>query len=126
MAFVLTMAVGGLLGMAGIHILSVELGIAFSVLALGIALAAEKKLPVAVAMIVVAIFAIFHGHAHGTEMPVLASPLLYAAGFLLGTAAIHMGGVSIGAIAQQTPRGTILLRFAGAGIAGIGLHLMIG
>lgn len=124
--FVCVMLIGGMLGMRGIPLLSVELGIAFSVFALGVALAAEKKLPAVVAMLWVGFFAIFHGHAHGTEMPSMAQPVLFALGFITGTAAIHIVGVCIGLISQELPRGVAVLRLAGAGIAGVGLHLLMG
>ncbi len=125
LAFLGMMLVGGIIGMLGVTIFSVELGIAFSVFALGVALAAEKKLPVLITMIIVGLFAIFHGHAHGAEMPRIVEPVLYTAGFITGTAAIHIIGVIVGSIFQQSLRGVELLRFIGAGIAGIGFHLMI-
>jgi urease accessory protein len=123
--FVGVMLIGGILGMQDIPLFSVELGIAFSVFALGISLAAEKKLPALLAMAFVGFFALFHGHAHGAEMPSLAQPVNYALGFVTGTALIHVSGVLVGLISQQTPKGTEVLRFAGAGIAGIGFHLLI-
>jgi len=124
-AFVLTMAVGGLLGILGVPLFSVEIGIAFSVFALGAAIAADKKMPVVVAMLFVATFAIFHGHAHGSEMPVLAAPAFYAVGFMTGTAGIHVAGVLIGMLFIQSPRGTLALRLAGAGMAVVGLGLIV-
>jgi len=124
-AFIGVMLLGGMLGIYGVPLFSVELGIAFSVLALGVALAAEKKLPWLFAMLFVGFFALFHGHAHGTEMPSIAQPALYALGFVLGTAGIHISGVLMGIFAQQTVRGAELLRFVGAGIAGIGFHLLV-
>lgn len=124
-AFVSVMLLGGILGMMEIPFFSVELGIAFSVLALGVALALEKKLPATLAMLFVGFFALFHGHAHGTEMPQLAQPALYALGFVAATAWIHICGLLIGVTCQRFPRGAEFLRFAGAGIAGIGFHLLI-
>lgn len=124
-AFVGVMLVGGLMGIYGVPFLSVELGIAVSVLVLGIALAAEKKLPTSLAILAVAFFALFHGHAHGTEMPEIAAPALYALGFIIGTAAIHTAGVLIGLIAKGFTNGPHLLRYLGASIAGIGFHLII-
>jgi urease accessory protein len=121
--FVVVMLVGGVLGISGINIISVELGIALSVLALGISIASEKKLPPYLAMAFVAVFAIFHGHAHGAEMPYLAKPALYAAGFVVGTAAIHIAGVFIGLAAEKLLNGHQLLRYLGASIAGIGFYL---
>ena len=126
LTFVLVMLAGGILGINGVPIFSVELGIAFSVLALGVAIALQKKLPPLFAMVFVGFFAIFHGHAHGTEMPSLSKPLFYACGFVIGTAGIHIAGVLIGIIAERLKEGKQLLRYAGAGIAGVGFHLIIG
>lgn len=120
------MLAGGLLGMNGIAFVSVEVGIAASVVFMGIALAVEKKLPLVPAMTAVGFFALFHGHAHGTEMPELAAPILYAGGFLAGTALIHITGVSLVFISTAFPSGSQFLRYVGAGIAGIGIHLIIG
>ena len=125
MTFVNVMLIGGMLGIKRIALLSVELGIAFSVLALGVALAAERKLSPILAMIFVGCFAIFHGHAHGTEMSSMAEPVLYACGFVTGTTVIHIAGVLIGVFSTKTSHGVQLLRYAGAGIAGIGFHLLI-
>jgi urease accessory protein len=123
--FVGVMLVGGVLGIQGVPLFSVEVGIAFSVLALGVAIAAQKKLPAFLAMMFVGFFAIFHGHAHGTEMPNLAQPALYALGFVIGTTAIHVAGVIIGVISPKFNDGAQFLRYGGAGIAGIGLHLLV-
>ena len=122
-AFVGVMLVGGLMGIYGIPLFSVELGIALSVMVLGIAIAADKRLPMLFAMIAVGFFALFHGHAHGTEMPELADPALYALGFIIGTALIHIVGVGIGLISKTVSFGPQLLRYVGAGIAGIGFHI---
>ncbi len=124
--FVLVMLGGGVLGINGVPLFSVELGIALSVLALGVAIALEKKLSSLLAMVFVGFFAIFHGHAHGTEMPSLSKPLFYACGFVLGTAGIHIAGGLVGVIAERLKDGGQLLRYAGAGIAGIGFHLIVG
>jgi len=124
-AFVIVMLVGAILGMRGIQLVSVEHGIALSVLALGFALVAEKKLSPILAMAFVGFFAIFHGHAHGSEMPYLAKPVLYASGFVVGTAGIHIAGVLIAVLAKKFNDGAQFLRYVGAGIVGIGLHLII-
>ncbi|NRA55240.1 MAG: HupE/UreJ family protein [Gammaproteobacteria bacterium] len=121
--FIVIMLVGGVLGINGVHIVSVELGIVCSVLVLGVAIATEKKIPAFVAMIFVGFFAIFHGHAHGAEMPYLAEPMLYACGFVAGTAIIHITGVLIGVITHKLQHGQQLLRYFGAGIAGVGFHM---
>ena len=126
LTFVLVMLGGGVLGINGVPMISVELGIAFSVLALGVAIALERKLPTLLAMVFVGFFAIFHGHAHGTEMPSLSKPLFYACGFVVGTAGIHVAGVLVGIIAERLKDGGQLLRYAGAGIAGVGFHLIVG
>jgi len=123
--FVAIMLLGGILGMQGISLFSVELGIAFSVFALGTTIAVGKKFPTVFAMFFVGVFAIFHGHAHGTEMPGLVKPFVYALGFVLGTTGIHLAGVLIGYFAKKIKRGALLLRFFGAGIAGIGAYLVI-
>lgn len=124
LTFVVVMLIGGVLGMQNIYIVSVELGIAFSVFALGVAIALERKVTSIFAMAFVGFFAIFHGHAHGTEMPYLAQPALYALGFVIGTAAIHVAGVFIGMLAKKISYGSQILRFLGAAIAGIGFYLV--
>ena len=118
--FVSVMALGGLLGMQDVGLGAIEFGIAFSVLVLGSAIAADKRLPVAVAMVAVAVFAVFHGYAHGGEMPQVAEPVRYAAGFLTGTAMLHVTGLVIGDISQHYERGKQALRVAGIIIAGLG------
>ena len=118
--FVTVMALGGVLGMNDVGLGGIEFGIAFSVLALGGAIAADKRLPVAVAMAAVAVFAVFHGYAHGGEMPQVAEPVRYAAGFLIGTAVLHVTGLLIGDISQHYERGKQSLRAAGVIIAVLG------
>jgi urease accessory protein len=123
--FVSFMLAGGILGMVGVPFFSVEIGIAVSVLALGMAIAADKKIPVLLAMTGVGFFALFHGHAHGEEMPSSAQPFLYALGFILGTTLIHLAGVAIGWTATRIPRATNILRFGGALIALLGFFFLI-
>ena len=94
--FVLVMAAGGAFGIAGVELPSVEFGIAASLVALGAIVAFKIKAPLAVAIGVVGAFAVFHGHAHGTEMPPDALVAAYAAGFLLATALLHAGGIALG------------------------------
>lgn len=124
--FVTVMAIGGLLGLIDIGLTAIELGIAFSVLVLGIAIAAEKKIPVLLAMAFVGAFAIFHGYAHGAEMPSIARPVLYASGFLTGTAGLHITGLLIGDISQHYAIGKIGLRVAGGVIAALGVTFLVG
>ena len=122
--FVSVMAIGAFVGVKNIGIPGVEYGIALSVLILGFSLAMERKLLPVWAMLGVGFFAIFHGHAHGTEMPKIVTPVVYALGFLLGTAGIHICGVLVGIISNRTAKGTEILRFVGAGISGVGVHIL--
>jgi urease accessory protein len=122
--FVGFMLIGGILGMIGVPFFFVEIGIAVSVLALGLAIAADKKIPVLLAMAGVGFFALFHGYAHGEEMPSSAQPFLYALGFILGTTLIHLIGVAIGWTATRIPRATTILRFSDALIALLGFFFL--
>lgn len=124
--FVLVMAVGGALGIFDVGLTAIEVGIAFSVLVLGLAIAADRRIPVAVAMVAVGIFAIFHGYAHGAEMPKVAQPVRYALGFMTGTAVLHILGVLIGDIARHYSPGRLLLRVAGGAIATVGTLFLTG
>jgi urease accessory protein len=92
----LAMAAGGALAMLGAAVPLVELGIALSVIVLGAVVALGVKAPLATAMGLVGLFAIFHGHAHGTEMPLDASGGAYGAGFMLATALLHVAGIALG------------------------------
>ena len=124
--FVGVMAVGGLLGVLDIGLTAIEFGIALSVLALGVAIFMEKGIPIAVVMVAVGLFAIFHGYAHGAEMPSLAQPIRYALGFLTGTAVIHVAGVLIGDIPSHYKVGPTILRGIGAVIAVFGVLFLVG
>ena len=128
--FVSVMAIGGLLGILGVPMPYVEYAIALSVVLLGIALVTPKKLPVWLTMIFVGIFALFHGHAHGAELPVVSDTpvevFAYVFGFLLATACLHLIGALIGQMAISTPRGEKILRYSGALIALIGVSLIRG
>lgn len=125
LTFVVVMIAAGALGIAGIPLFSVETGIAVSVVALGLAVAADRAVPTLVAMTIVGVFALFHGHAHCTEMPAAAQPFAYAAGFVIGTAALHVAGLLAGGTARHLPAGPQVLRYAGAIVAGMGLHILI-
>jgi urease accessory protein len=96
LSFVSVMALGGALGVAGIAVPFVETGIAISVIVLGLTVALRWKAPVAMAMALVGLFALFHGHAHGAEMPVNATGLEYGLGFVLATALLHGAGLGLG------------------------------
>ncbi|MDG1463089.1 MAG: HupE/UreJ family protein [Gammaproteobacteria bacterium] len=124
--FVVIMALGGLLGYINVGLSAIETGIAASVLVLGGAIAMDKKVPVVFAMCAVAIFAVFHGYAHGAEMPAVANPYTYVAGFMTGTIILHLMGVVVGDISQHYEKGKLLLRIAGAAIAGTGAWFLVG
>jgi urease accessory protein len=94
--FVAVMAFGGFLGIQHVEIPYVEIGIAFSVIILGLIVALQVRWPVAAAMSLVGVFAIFHGHAHGSEMPLDAAGAEYAAGFMIATALLHFAGIALG------------------------------
>ena len=124
--FVFVMGFGGLLGLFDVGLTAIESGIAVSVLVLGLAIAADRRLPIALAMTAVAFFAIFHGYAHGAEMPTVANPVTYALGFMTGTATLHVTGVVIGDISQHYAAGKVLLRIGGATIAALGAYFLAG
>lgn len=123
--FGLVMALGGALGAMGVSVPFVETGITLSVVVLGAIVALGVKAPAAVAMGLVGLFAIFHGHAHGAEMPENAGGIGYAAGFMIATAALHTAGLGIGAAVGRigVRDGGLVTRIAGglAAIAGVGL-----
>lgn len=114
------MVFGAILGMAGIPLPPVEWGIAFSVLALGLCIACALRPPVLIALLVVAIFGLFHGYAHGKELPSAADPVGYAAGFVIATGSLHVVGLGLGGAAHW-PQGMHALRMVGAGIAVVGV-----
>ncbi|MET0598210.1 MAG: HupE/UreJ family protein [Mesorhizobium sp.] len=122
-AFVGMMAVGGLLGMGGIAVPFVELGIALSVIVLGTVVAFGVQAPVAAAIGVVGLFAIFHGHAHGAEMPENAAGLAYGVGFMAATALLHLTGLGGGLLLGMARHGRAAMRTAGglAAVAGLGI-----
>lgn len=123
--FPLVMALGGALGVAGVPIPGIEFGIAASALMIGAAVMLALRPPLVVAAVLVGFFAIFHGHAHGTEMPGAASPLAYAAGFVFGTGLLHLAGISLGLLAKS-PSGTLAVRGMGGLIAVAGLGFLTG
>ncbi len=120
--FVSIMTVGGALGIGGIHIPYVEQGIAASVLVLGIFIAAAIRLPLAASMTIVGLFALFHGYAHGAEMPDTASGFAYGIGFIVATASLHLAGVTLGFTTQRFASAQVV-RYLGGGIAACGVYL---
>ncbi len=111
-AFPLVMAMGGMLGFLGVPVPGVEYGIAASAIVLGAAVAFELRPPLVIAALLVGCFAVFHGHAHGTELPPGQSALLYSMGFVIATGCLHAVGIGIGTV-HRRPWGRRLLRFAG-------------
>ena len=125
LTFVLAMSLGATLGMSGISIPFVEPGIALSVIILGLFVAAAVRLRLPASAFIIALFALLHGHAHGTEMPATQSGLTYALGFVATTILLHATGISFG-LAMQRLHASQLARYAGAAIAACGLFLCIG
>jgi urease accessory protein len=121
--FPLVMAFGGFLGLLGIPLPGVEAGIALSALALGLAVATSWRPPLVLAAVLVAVFAVFHGHAHGTELPEGQSGLTYSIGFVVATGLLHLAGIGIGVI-QRWPAGQRVLRVLGAGVAAGGVYFL--
>jgi urease accessory protein len=126
-AFVGMMAMGGLAGVSGVSLAFVEIGIAASVLVLGLAVAFRWSLPVAAAMALVGFFAVFHGHAHGSEMPASASGLAYGLGFMLATALLHAAGIALGlGFGRMGERSRLAFQAGGGAMALAGLGLLAG
>lgn len=123
-AFVAMMMVGGALGMSGISVPFIEQGILASVLVLGALIAGAFRFPVVLSSILVGIFAVFHGHAHGAEMPVAIGAISYSSGFALATALLHVVGIAAGVGVQKFNNGGIA-RVAGCAIALGGVYLTV-
>jgi urease accessory protein len=121
--FPIVMALGGFLGLLGVPLPGVEVGIAASAILLGAAVMTERRPPLYAAMALVGLFAVFHGHAHGTELPPGQSALLYSLGFVMATGCLHAIGIAIGAV-HRWPTGRIILRVAGGGVGLAGLFFL--
>jgi urease accessory protein len=121
--FPMVMALGGMLGLLGVPLPGVEVGIAVSALLLGLAVMSELRPPLAVTAVLVGIFAVFHGHAHGVELPAGQNALLYSMGFVVATGLLHGVGIAI-SLVHRWPWGQTLLRTAGGGIALAGAIFM--
>ncbi len=124
-AFPLVMALGGALGVAGVPLPGIETGIAASAVVIGVAVALALRPPIWIAALVVAFFAVFHGYAHGTEMPSAANPLAYAAGFVIATGLLHLAGIAFGLLAAR-PAGAVAVRALGGVIALGGVGFLTG
>lgn len=122
--FVLVMALGGLIGTMGILVPFVEQGIALSLLVFGVLVAAAVRLPLSAGALIVGLFAVFHGHAHGAEMPVDSSGLAYGAGFVLATAFLHGLGIGVALVTRWAGQHN-LVRLSGGVIAACGVYLWL-
>jgi urease accessory protein len=128
-AFVAVMGVSAVAGIVGLPLPYVQYGLTISVFILGIAILLGNRVPEWAALIVVGIFAFFHGHAHGTQLPEVTDTisllLAYIFGFLVATAGLHVVGALIGLIVGRLQRGQLLMRIGGLAIALIGVLLII-
>jgi urease accessory protein len=122
--FPIVMAAGGVAGILKLPLPFQEPAIALSALVLGAAVAIRLKLPFAFAAAVVAVFAIFHGYAHGAELPHAANPLAYGIGFVVATGLLHLCGISIGLLLRW-PAGDRLIRGMGVAIALLGCYFLV-
>ena len=124
-AFPMMMAVGGMLGLIGIPVPGIEIGIAVSGIVLGALILGQMKMPTPVALGIVAFFAIFHGHAHGTELAAGQNAILYSLGFVIATGTLHAAGVTLGLI-HRWNAGRVALRCAGSLVLAGGLFFLWG
>ena len=122
--FPLVMALGGVLGVLGVPIPGVEIGVAASAIVLGAMIAFAVRPPLSLAGLIVALFAIFHGYAHGAELPASANAVSYAFGFVVATGLLHAIGILIGAV-KRWQSGPALLRLAGTLIAFVGVWFLV-
>jgi urease accessory protein len=122
-AFPMMMAIGGFLGLIGVPLPAVEIGIGISAVVLGTMVALEMKPPLFVAVLIVAIFAIFHGYAHGAELAPGTSAMAYSLGFVVSTGCLHGVGILIGLI-HKWKTGRRIVRLAGCMIAAAGVFFV--
>jgi urease accessory protein len=118
--FPLVMAFGGVLGILGAPLPAVETGIASSAIVLGVMVALAARPPLWIAAVLVGAFAIFHGYAHGRELPDGADAVAYSAGFVIATGLLHLTGIAFGLLTRW-PAGRLVVRGAGGVIALVGL-----
>jgi len=123
--FPVVMAFGGALGVLGVEVPLVETGIAASAVVLGLMVALALRPKIAIAAVIVGAFAIFHGHAHGTELPEAASPLAYSIGFVISTGLLHLAGIGFGHFTRW-PQGILAVRAGGGVIALVGAGFLTG
>jgi len=123
--FPMVMAFGGAIGLSGLHLPAVETGIALSAIVLGAVVALALRPPIWVAAAIVGSFAVFHGYAHGVELPRAADPLAYSLGFVIATGMLHLVGIAIGLVVRW-PAGKVAVRAVGAAIAMAGVAFLTG
>ena len=123
-SFLVAMAIAGVIGMAGIVVPVAEVGIGVSVVVLGLAIAFQLRPPTFVAMAVVGFFALFHGYAHGAELPDGLAGLSFALGFLLATALLHGTGVGLGLLMQRQALSRRLIQAGGGAMALVGIAVL--
>ncbi len=123
--FPLVMAMGAALGVIGVPLPQVETGIALSAVVLGLAVALAMRAPIWVAAVIVGVFAVFHGYAHGTELPEAANPFAFAVGFVIATGLLHVVGIGFGLLTRW-PAGSMAVRAGGAAIALAGVAFLTG
>ncbi len=121
--FPVVMALGGALGVMGIALPGVETGIALSGVVLGVMVALAARPPLWVAAVIAGFFAVFHGHAHGTELPEAANALTFAIGFVIATGLLHLCGIAFGLLTRW-PWGRIAIRLGGVVIAVVGFAFL--
>ena len=121
--FPMVMSMGAMMGLLGIPLPGIEIGIALSAILLGAMVFGELRPKLVIAAVMVGFFAVFHGHAHGTELPAGQSGLLYSMGFVIATGILHGMGITIGLI-NRWPAGKIALRGAGALITIMGVTFL--
>jgi urease accessory protein len=121
--FPMVMSMGAMMGLLGIPLPGIEIGIALSAILLGAMVVGEVRPKLIIAALMVSFFAIFHGHAHGTELPVGQSGLLYSMGFVIATGCLHGIGIALGLV-HRWPLGKLALRGAGAFIAVMGVTFL--
>jgi len=124
-AFPMMMALGGMLGLIGVPVPGIEIGIAVSGIVLGALILGQMKMPTPVALGIVAFFAIFHGHAHGTELAAGQNAILYSLGFVIATGTLHAVGITLGLI-HRWNAGRVALRCAGSLVLAGGLFFLWG
>jgi urease accessory protein len=128
LTFIAVMTVGGALGLSGVSLSVAELAVALSVVVFGLGLALPFKLPTLAVVTVVGLFALFHGQAHGAEMPAMSATLVYTAGFVSATALLHAIGVSLGVLfdSQHGKLGRCIVQAGGGAMALFGIAALAG